>query len=132
LKVTFAKLFIWSLGALIQLAPLAFISQQLERLYTFVKSFESSFLTTVHSCHYRYYDILNNMPVYFAHQEMIDVAVGVGIFSSALVMVGGLFSMSSESKDYETTSVLDEATAAPALETLTPEPMSRRRRGKKQ
>jgi hypothetical protein len=74
------------------------------------------------------------MPVYFAHQEMIDVAVGVGIFSSALVMVGGLFSMSSESKDYETTSVLDEAVAAaPAsVEALTPEPMSRRQRGKKQ
>jgi hypothetical protein len=72
------------------------------------------------------------MPVYFAHQEMIDVAVGVGIFSSALVMVGGLFSMSSESKDYETTSVLDEAATLASVETLTPEPMSRRRRGKKQ
>jgi hypothetical protein len=72
------------------------------------------------------------MPVYFAHQEMIDVAVGVGIFSSALVIVGGLFSMSSESKDYETTSVFDQAPTPASVETLTPEPMSRRRRGKKQ
>jgi hypothetical protein len=32
------------------------------------------------------------MPVYFEQQELIDIAVGVGIFSTAMFMVGGLFS----------------------------------------
>jgi hypothetical protein len=36
------------------------------------------------------------MPVLLEQQELIDIAVGVGIFSASLMMVGGLFSWTAD------------------------------------
>ena len=42
------------------------------------------------------------MPVLLEQQELIDIAVGVGIFSASLVMVGGIFSWTADEAEGRT------------------------------
>jgi hypothetical protein len=58
---------------------------------TFIANFSEGFLV-----HFPFlFTYTSIMPVLLEQQELIDIAVGVGIFSASLMMVGGLFSWTS-------------------------------------